>query len=468
MSNNRFLGIIPSVATILCAAPIALLQAQGNEQTAPNVLFIAIDDLRPELGAYGNKEIQSPNIDRLAADATLFNQAYSQVPVCGASRSSMLSGMLPTAKRFTAFDSRADEDAPGMPTLPAWFKEHGYTTYSNGKIFHNRNDSTDGWSRPAWMPSISHGAMLNPESKKHLGGVRNRGPFYERAEVEDSAYFDGQVLDKSLADLKELSAAGKPFFLAVGFIRPHLPFYAPAQDWDAFDEGSISLAVNRELPAGSPESLTPSNEIQFYGDHGIPYNSELWHQTAKHGYYACVRYVDRLVGKLLDALEATGQADNTIIVLWGDHGWLLGEHNVWGKLILLPEALRVPLLIRAPGRAPAQSDEVVEAVDIYPTLCGLAGLPVPQHLQGQDLFGPSANTGRQDSGYAYSRMFNGDAVSTERYVYARYNKAGKVEELLLDREQDPLGRKNLTTDSAYAAELNTLRQALDDQMQRAK
>ncbi len=429
--------------------------AVGQAEARPNVLFIAIDDLRPSLGAYGADGVKSPNLDSLSAGAVVFDNAFCQVPVCGASRASLLTGLLPTRERFRDFESWAEKDAPGAVTLPGAFKAAGYTVVSNGKIFHNRDDSTDAFSERPWRPKISHAAMLDPESEGFVGGARNRGPFFESADVEDDAYHDGQVLDRSLQDLRRLAKSGRPFMLMTGFIRPHLPFYAPSQDWERYEPSGVATADFRELPSRAPQGLKGSTEIQFYADRGVAYNSEDWHRVARRGYFACISYVDRLVGRLLEEVKALGLEDDTIVVVWGDHGFLLGEHDLWGKLVLLPEALRIPLIIRVPGERAGRESEVVEAVDIFPTLCGLAGIEAPAGLPGRTLFGEHG-----EREFAYSRMFEGDALISPDWLYARYAKGARVEELLLDRNGDPEGRNNVADDPANSVLLGNLRAQL--------
>jgi len=201
--------------------------ADGGD-ARPNVLFIAVDDLRPELGCYGQEAVKSPNIDALARRGTVFNRAYCQIAVCGASRASLLTGLRPTAKRFLRFDTRAGRDAPGAMTLPEEFRKAGYHCISNGKVFHHKNDTAHrSWSEPSWRPAVGGMTFLHPESKTMIGGKKNRGPVFEAADVADNAYPDGQIADKTIKDLKRMKEQAKPFFIACGFLKPHLPFYAP-------------------------------------------------------------------------------------------------------------------------------------------------------------------------------------------------------------------------------------------------
>ncbi|MGZ0656368.1 sulfatase-like hydrolase/transferase [Coraliomargarita sp. W4R72] len=430
------------------------------------MLFISIDDLTPELGFYGNDLIHTPNLDRLAASAVVFDRAYCQVPVCGASRASLLTGLLPTKERFTRFNSRADEDAPTVATLPQHFKENGYHTISNGKVFHSSDDSSAAsWSVKPWLPGVSHAQERDPESKNFRGGLRNRGPYFESADVEDDAYFDGLVARKTVQDLEALAGSDEPFFLATGFIRPHLPFYAPKKYWDLYDSEKIPLAEFRSKPANAPESLKGSGEIQFYDMRGLEYNSDSFHKMARWGYYACISYIDAQVQLVLDALEASGHADNTIVVVWGDHGFHLGDHDMWGKLTNMHSSLRVPMLIRLPGMdETVRVSSLVELVDLYPTLCDLVGISKPEHLQGDSLLGVMQGFS-PDSNNAYSRMFEGDTITTEDAIYTKYTlKDSKEETMLYDLVKDPGETQNVVGLEEYSEQAQELASALDQRI----
>lgn len=418
----------------------------------PNVLFIIIDDLRPELNSYGKSQIISPNIDLLASEGLIFKRAYCQNPVCGASRASILSGLRPTANRFWDYQSQVDKDAPGTKTLPQAFKENGYYTLSNGKVFHVLSDSNErSWSEPAWRVEGQNGrGTLDEDSKNYMGGTRNRGPFFESPDVPDNAYPDGKILEKSVSDLKRLSQMEQPFFFAVGFIKPHLPFYAPKKYWDLYDRNAIQIAENRERPANAPDELQGSSEIGFYHDRDIPYNSNEFHRTARHGYYACVSYVDAMVGKLLAALDELGLKENTIVVLIGDHGWNLGEHNFWGKHNTMHPAVNAPLIIRVPGKTTGrQSKALVEFVDIYPTLCELSGIPVPEHLQGKSLTPLIEKPDQPWKKAVFSRYEYGDAVITENYIYTKYKQDSIESSMLYDLEKDTGENINVVSQPAY-------------------
>jgi arylsulfatase A-like enzyme len=439
------------------ACLFAAEESLAGNTNRPNVLFLVVDDLRPELGCYGTTQVKSPNLDRLASESLLFTRAYCQVPVCGASRASLMTGVLPTPNRFTSYLTRADEDVPNCKTLPQVFKEAGYVTLSNGKVFHERDDAADrSWSETPWRPSAFHEASHDPETtrKRTKGG---RGRIYEMPDVPDNAYGDGQIAERSIADLRRLKDGGKPFFLACGFLRPHLPFHAPKKYWDLYERDKIVIAENRKRPAGAPKGLHGSAEYRSYLFGEFTDNSDDFHRMMRHGYFASTSYVDAQIGKVLDELDRLGLADNTIIVLWGDHGWNLGEHNLWGKHNTLHPAVRVPLMLRLPGKAGARTDALVEFLDIFPTLCGLAKVPVPETVQGRS-FVPLLNDPKQAFRESiYTRFMQGDCVANERFIYTRYRKGG---EMLCDLKTDPGENRNLAADPEYAPALSRMKTLL--------
>jgi arylsulfatase A-like enzyme len=411
-----------------------------------NVLFIAIDDLRPELGCYGDTWIKSPNIDKLAEDGTLFERAYCQVPVCGASRASVLTGLRPTKTRFLNYGTWAQDDAPSAMTLPEEFRKNGYHCISNGKVFHHQFDNGDkSWSEPSWRPFLSERVPLNPESETMIRPENNRGPVLEAADVTDHAYHDGIVADKTIEDLRRMKKSGQPFFIACGFRKPHLPFYAPKKYWELYDPAEIELADNQYRPKNAPEALTESTEIHKYHKRNMEYNSEEWHRNCRHGYYACVSYVDAQVGRVMQALDDLGLRENTVVILWGDHGWHLGEHTFWSKHNLMHLATHAPLLVAGPGvKAGQRSTRLVEFVDIYPTLCDLAGItPANQGLQGTSFTPLLDNPDRPWKKAAFIRYEPGEGgatVVTHRYSYTEFDNG---EKMLYDLEKDPAENVNI-------------------------
>jgi iduronate 2-sulfatase len=432
-----------------------------------NVLFIAIDDLRPELGCYGGKDVKTPNIDRLASQGLVFERAYCQVPTCGASRCSLMSGMLPTTKRFKTFMAKVDEDLPGAVTLPQVFKEAGYITLSNGKVFHHQSDSDKrSWSLPAWTPKIAKGhKSLDPATTKKLS-KRKRGRIFESPDVPDNAYRDGKIAEKTIRDLKRLKASGKPFFLACGFYKPHMPFYAPKKYWDLYDRKKITLADNRYRPKNAPKSLKGSGEFKSYHDGGIKHGSDDWHRMMRHGYYACTSYSDKLVGDVLKTLKDLGLAENTIVVIWGDHGWHLGEHNYWGKHNTLHKALRIPLIIKVPGGASdKKTAALVESVDIYPTLCRLANLKAPLSLHGRSFDKLFTQPKQKHRAFSYSRFNSADAVVTDDFIYTRYDNG---EKMLYNLKKDPGENINIAEAPENKALIVKLEKSLKERIEDSK
>ena len=431
----------------------------------PNVLFIAIDDLRPELGCYGAEQVKTPHIDKLAGESLLLNRAYCQIAVCGASRASLMTGIWPTPKRYITYTSRADEDTPGAKTLPQVFKEAGYTTISNGKIFHYPQDSGEqSWSQPAWRSKSKGGRGLDPTTREKLS-QRKRGRIYEMPDVEDGAYADGDTARQTIADLKRLKEEGKPFFLACGFFKPHLPFYAPKRYWNLYDREKIVLADNRQRPKGAPGALKGSGEFRSYHLAGMDEKSDEFHAVMRHGYLACVSYVDKLVGDVLAELDKQGLADNTIVVLWGDHGFHLGEHEFWGKHNTMTLSSRVPLIVKAPGGKAGPSQALVETSDIFPTLCELAGLEAPKSVQGKSFVTLTKDPSAKFREAAFCRFGPGDGVFTDGFSYTRYKDGS---EMLYDLAKDPQENVNLIKDKAHAATAEKMRKLLDERQAAAK
>jgi len=437
-----------------------------KEPVKPNVLFIAIDDLRPALGCYGYPDVKTPNIDRFSAGAVQFNQAFCNVPVCGASRSSLLTGLRPQyPNRFINHASWAEQDAPGIVSLPAYFKEHGYTTISNGKVFHHQFDHAAAWSEPSWRPDTSTVInymdidWIDSSSVAYINPKTGCGPYFECANAPDSLYFDSKVTAKSVNDLKRLAAAGEPFFLGVGFHKPHLPFNATQKYFDLYD--TVQLASNRFVPENLPEQVKNSREIFIYGrlDH---YNTTEFHYEAREAYYACVSYIDDQVEILLNTLRELGLYENTIIVLFGDHGWNLGEHNYWGKHNVFYNALHVPLIIKAPGIKQNQVNEIVEYVDLYPTLCELAGLTLPMHLEGQSFAGLLKGKTENWKNTAVCEWQGARTLVTEDFSYSYwFLPKDQNTQLLFDHRSDPDENKNVVSEPEYADMISDFRTTLE-------
>jgi iduronate 2-sulfatase len=428
----------------------------------PNILFIAVDDLRPELGCYGANLIHSPGIDRLAREGTRFDRSYCNIPVCGASRASLMTGLRPARNRFLSYLTRADEDAPGITTLPQLFRNNGYHTISNGKIFHHADDAAVGWDE-IWHPSSGSKSWRDYATPANIltdSTEFDNGPPFERADLHDNAYKDGKTAEKVIADLRKLRDGEKPFFLAAGFLKPHLPFNAPEKYWKWYD-GKVQLPYNNYPPENAPaESLHNSGELRGYGD--IPPEGPVSDEMARdliHGYYACVSYTDAQVGKILDELERLELESSTIVILWGDHGWNLREHGLWCKHCNYETSLHTPLILRVPGTKQVPStSEIVEYVDIYPTLCELAGLALPEHLQGNSfsnlLFDPDATS----DGVAVCQWYEGITTIRENHFYTEWvdDEDQLFTRMLYDHSVDPDENVNISERPENASVIESL------------
>jgi len=433
----------------------------------PNILFIAVDDLRPELGCYGNSVVSSPNIDRLAESGIVFKRAFCNVPVSGASRASLLTGTRPTNYRFLNFNTWVDKDYPGATTLPQHLRKNGYYTVSLSKVFHNEGDSNGAWDAE-WRPSGT-GTWRNYLTSSNLAidTTISRGMPFERADVPDSSYYDGKTTMKAIRHIRKLSQSGQPFFLAVGFLKPHLPFNAPEKYWDIYDPELIGIASNPNPPEDAPpQAIHTWGELRQY--YSIPEKGPLTDSAAntlRHGYYACVSYTDAQIGLLLDELEKTGLAENTIVVLWGDHGWNLGEHGLWCKHCNFNTSLNAPLIFKAPGiKGGKECNSITEFIDIYPTLCELTGLPLPDHLEGESLVKRLKKPGRKEKDYAVCKFNNGVTLIDETLFFTEwYNKRDSaIANMLYDHDSDPGENVNLSKDQDYSQLVTSLSKTLKE------
>ena len=434
-----------------------------------NVLFIAVDDLRPELGCYGHPIVKSPNIDRLAAQSLRFARAYCQMALCAPSRASLLSGRRPDTNGIYNNSRTVHEAAPDLPSLPRHFRNHGYQTISIVKIYHNSADDPEGWTErdrvntlyyasPEWREYQTRryaeaDSMGYTPQQQYRYGV---GPATENADVPDNAYKDGQVADAAVAMLQKYQ--DQRFFLAAGFIKPHLPFCAPKQYWDLYDRDRLPLPDATE-PADAPDpAMTDWGELRPYLD--IPEKGDVDEAVARrliHGYYACVSYVDAQVGRLLDELKRLELDQNTIVILWGDHGWKLGEYGDWSKGTNFEYDVNAPLLLHVPGQYGGRvCDALTEFVDIYPTLAELCGLPVPEHCEGLSMAPLLENPELSWKTAAFSQYHRGKLMGySMRTGQWRHNEwvhreTGVVEAReLYDQSQGPFVRENLVNSPKY-------------------
>ena len=391
----------------------------STEKEHPNVLFIIVDDLRPELGCYGNTEIKTPYIDLLAQEALVFTRAYCQAAACAPSRASVMLGMRPDTTRVWTLAHKFREINPEAITMPQYFSKFGYHTVSLGKIFHNHMPDRISFDEPDLRPEAYNTPELidrDPESFYHDEEIKKEHALVRAERVKkrpnayaggwaygrstecydgpDNIFYDGAQTELALKTLERLKDKDQPFFMALGYYRPHLPFVAPKKYWDLYDRDKISPANNPFLPKDSPVmamnsmyELRACYDLEFVNHPSVYRLPDDKARLLKHGYYASVSFIDACIGKLMDGLNELGLDKNTIVVIWGDHGWKLGEHGSWCKQTNYNIDTRVPLMIRLPGMRikGEKTDSLTELVDLYPTLCDLAGIDIPDAMEGISL-----------------------------------------------------------------------------------
>ncbi|MBL9093438.1 MAG: sulfatase [Planctomycetaceae bacterium] len=416
-----------TVGLLASASPrqVAAQAVPAPPQVPParmNVLLIMADDFRFELSSQGSAAL-TPNIDRLAARGVTFTRAYCQQALCNPSRSSMLTGLRPDTLGLWSNSVHFRDRKPDVVTLPEQFKKHGYSTRDIGKIFHNWHTKVHGdpqsWSEPEFLHYANHGDD-KPQIEGKVPPSAATAPKCERVDVPDVAYYDGRVADEAVRELQTV-VAGRPFFLAVGFWKPHAPFNAPSRYWELYDRAKLPKA-NLDPPAGAPKlALHPSSEIKGAGKDRVEEFTPEEVAEIRHGYYANIAYMDTQVGKVLAALDQSGLAASTIVVFVADHGYHIGEHSLWGKTSCYELDARVPLIIAPPGYAApgAVSNALVELVDLYPTLCDLCGVPPPQQLDGLSL--------RQVLGSPRAQIRQGAFTQHPRPNYFDRTESGKPE-----------------------------------------
>ncbi|HEX3870227.1 MAG TPA: sulfatase [Pirellulales bacterium] len=468
-------GLLLLFASTLLAAPAKKL----------NVLFIAVDDLRPELACFGAKDIVSPNIDRLASRGLLFERAYCQVAVCNPSRNSVLAGARPDTTGVYDNQTSLRTNMPDVVTLPEHFKNHGYKSISLGKIFHQSerepHEDPQSWSEPPWYHGTPNRSWFTKASEDYIASLKKlpekkrpkllRAPPFEAADEADEVYGDGQLAAKAIATLEQLK--GETFFLGVGFHKPHLPFNCPQKYWGLYPADTIHVAENAYPPKDVPApALHTWYELRSYGTvpptGDIPLEMKL---NLIRGYKACVSFIDAQIGKVLDALDRLGLADNTIVILWGDHGYHLGENDVWTKMTNFELGARAPMIISVPGQQTTgrRSRALVEYVDIYPTLAELCSLPRPSHLEGTSFVPLLADPDRTWKTAAFSQYvrvgkekFHGRSIRTDRWRYTEWkNMAEEIVGIeLYDHQTDPQENVNVAGDASQEQNVSQLKQQL--------
>ena len=493
-----------------------------KEATKPNVLFISIDDLRTTLGAYGDSIAVTPNIDQLASEGMTFRQTFTQVAVCAPSRASLMTGLRPDSTRVWHLGDKFREINPNTVTMPQHFSKFGYHTVNLGKIFHNYMPDSISWDepdlrparykRPDWLKrdgetfyiskEVSTSQAIKRDSLLKLRPIRyadgwNTGPAWEAAAVNDTMYYDGAQNELAKKTLTRIAKKNKPFFLGLGYFRPHLPFTAPKKYWDLYNPEKIPLASNPNVPENAPgHSMNSMYELRHYdgfGKIGHPQSTYKMEQDTarilKHGYYASVSYVDALLGNLISHMKEIGIYENTIIILWGDHGWKLGDHNSWGKMTNYNIDLKVPMILRYPNQEHrgAQTFEITELIDMFPSLCELAGIEIPDYIQGTSFVPLIENPERQWKNAAFSQFhrrpkvsadgkrYMGYSINTKEYHYVEWyswnHKTGTKGTLksteLFDSKNDPNENVNIAEEPKNRAIVKRLSKQLVNGWQKA-
>ncbi len=434
MRKNVLIRLIPAFCILFgmlsgCGTGV---EPEADTPGIPNVLLILVDDLRPELNCYGADHIISPSIDALARESVLFTRAYTQQAVCAPSRNTLMTGLRPDELGITDLATFFRTKAPDVVTLSQHFLQNGYQSEGMGKVYHtghgNQNDTLS-WSIPHWKSSrivnerdpISSGDTTRLHTSIPL--INGKKIPWLRSQMSEQKHTDALVTSHAIERMEALKDTS--FFLAVGLVKPHLPFVAPAKYWDLYDASKISVPVPDKPDHYPPYAFSGWGELRKY--HGIPAEGRLRDEDTKsmiHGYYACVSFIDAQVGRMIEKLKELDLYDNTIIVLWGDHGWKLGEYGDWCKHTNYELDTRIPLMVRVPGeeyRKGWSTDAIVETVDIYPTLCELAGLELPEHLQGSSFNEALKDTVKNWEDVAFSQYPRSAVIDGEKIRIMGYS-----------------------------------------------
>ncbi|MBF0197227.1 MAG: sulfatase [Planctomycetes bacterium] len=500
---QKSIALLKSFTTLLTLIFIGNLEAAQK----PNVLMIIVDDLKPTMGCFGDTLAITPHMDRLASQGMIYSNNHCQQAVCGPSRASLLTGLLPNNSKVWNFGDKMRQTNKDVLTLPQYFKQKGYYTQGMGKVFDGR--CCDGWGpqdRISWSTPLTWaggkkalGGYTSQEAVDKIAELKTKGlwskkqnssallakhgykPSTECEDVPDDAYGDGDMTSKAINHLQNLSKKKQPFFFAVGYIRPHLPFTAPKKYWDYYDRDTIGQHPFRKRASDSPEyAYHNSGELRQYSD--IPKKeaiSEDKKLELRHGYYACVSYVDAQIGRLVKQLEELGIKDNTIICLWGDHGWHLGDHGMFCKHSNFEQATRSPLILSGYGVPKGvATSQPTEFLDVFPTLCDLSGLDIPPGLDGMSLsplfehpnqpLKPAARS--QYPKYADVPLM-GHSIRNERYRLTQWMaanpKKGRVTGTtksfeLYDYQEDPMETRNLANHPEYQKQRDQMKKTLGE------
>jgi iduronate 2-sulfatase len=511
---------MPKIHSILfaigCLAIIVVARSRVVAADPLNVLFVSIDDLRPELGCYGNREIKTPHLDQFSSSSTTFLRAYCQAAVCAPSRASVMTGLRPDSNRVWDLRGKFRVNLPDVVTIPQHFHAHGYHTVSMGKIFHNHMPDRVSFDEPDLRPkkymtaemidrepeSFYHDDALNAElalvrqtrlqrNPNAYAGGWAYGRSTESFDAPDNEFYDGAQTDLAIETLGRLKEKKQPFFLALGYYRPHLPFVAPTRYWELYDRDELSMASNPYVPKHSP-IMAMNSCYELKGCYDLEYvkhpsETQLSDETArllKHGYYASVSFVDACFGELMRGLTRLGLDQNTIVVVWGDHGWKLGEHGSWCKQTNYDIDVRVPLLVRVPGQGftAGRCDQLVELVDLYPTLCDVAGIEIPAIMEGTS-FKPLLSDPKlpwKDAAFSQFHRapkvtpdggrYMGFSIVTSRHHYVEWRDwnhvTGVAGDLVAVELYDSVADPDENTNIAQAAENASLIKELSQQLER--
>jgi arylsulfatase A-like enzyme len=455
-----FFAVISISVLFMSADAFSAVSLPSTSAEQPNILFISVDDLRPDLGSYGHPVAKTPRFDGFAETALLFEKAYTQQAVCGPSRAALLTGLRPSTTGIKRLDQTVTGTLPDTTTLNSMFKKSGYETVSVGKIYHHFDDDINGWSKAPFD------SIYNFRKDRKKRGLP-KGPPYA-AWLSDELLPDAKNVAHAVNELDRLSKQDNPFFLAVGLHRPHLPFRAPKKFWDKYDPKSVPAPKTTKQQLGAPDWAVVAWEIWNY-DNLPPKPGPMPKaegEQLRHGYLAAISFVDGLVGQLLDKLSALDLDKNTVVVVWGDHGFKLGDHGGWSKHSNVELDIHIPLMIRVPGMKASgkRTKALVETVDIYPTLMDVAGLDQPHELEGISLL-PLTNEPNQEwkeavfaqfPRYAKHQALMGETVRTDRYRYTAWVgvRSGKIiAQELYDHKINSTESVNLAENSDYINDL---------------